>query len=72
MSGKVSYKYSYSGPVLEFDHLIAGKWNSTTIASSERKAKSNLAYQFKSQTKRLPNAKITLPGKLKLIETILE
>lgn len=71
MAEGIKYKYLYSGPVLEFDHLIAGKWSSTTIAPTERKAKSNLAFQFKRENKRTSNAKIMLPGKLRIIETIM-
>nr|DAH20435.1 MAG TPA: hypothetical protein [Bacteriophage sp.] len=36
----------------------------STYAPSERKARSNLAYQFKRDNNRLPNTKISLPGKI--------
>lgn len=59
--------YVYDGPVLQFNQLIMEHWTGETTAPSEAKAKSNLTYQFKKQYNRLPSAKITLPGKLKVI-----
>lgn len=56
--------YSYDGPVLEFEKVISQRWQAQTQAPSERKARSNLSYQFKKMFGRSPNAKITLPGKL--------
>ena len=56
--------YFYDGPVLEFDRIVANHWSSSTRAESEKKARSNLAYQFKMQTGRAPKSKITIPGKL--------
>ena len=56
--------YSYSGPVLEFDRIVANHWQAQTYASSESKARTNLAYQFKKNTGRVPRTKITLPGKI--------
>ena len=41
--------YSYDGPVLEFDRIIANHWKASTRAESEKKARSNLAKQFKDQ-----------------------
>lgn len=57
-------QYSYEGPVMEFDICIVNNWKGYTYAPSARKAKSNLAYQFKKKNNRLPNARISLPGKL--------
>lgn len=56
--------YTYCGPVLEFDKLIANNWRGQTYAASEAKARSNLAYRFKMDTGRVPRTKITLPGKI--------
>lgn len=56
--------YTYCGPVLEFDNIVSNQWKSSTYASSEKKARSNLAYQYKKSTHRSPDAKITLPGKI--------
>ena len=60
--------YSYNGPVLEFDRIIAEHWSASTRAESEKKARSNLAYQFKMKYGREPRSKITVPGKLIIIE----
>lgn len=56
--------YSYDGPVLEFDKIVANHWKGQTCAVSEAKARSNLAFQFKRETGRVPRSKITLPGKI--------
>lgn len=56
--------YSYNGPVLEFDRVIANRWQAQTYASSEAKARANLAYQFKKDNGKVPRSKITLPGKI--------
>ena len=57
-------KYTYDGPVMEFDRCVANKWSGTTYATTESKARSNLAYQFKTQYGKSPRSKITLPGKV--------
>lgn len=56
--------YSYEGPVLEFDKIVANRWKAQTYAVSESKARTNMAYQFKRETGRVPRTKITLPGKI--------
>lgn len=56
--------YSYDGPVMEFDKIISNHWRGQTYAVSEAKARTNLAYQFKKETGRVPRTKITLPGKV--------
>lgn len=60
--------YSYDGPVLEFDRIIANHWKASTRAESEKKARCNLAYQFKQENGRVPSAKISVPGKLMIVE----
>lgn len=40
--------YFYDGPVLEFNRIIADHWSGSTRAESEKKARCNLAYQFKT------------------------
>lgn len=61
-------QYSYEGPVLEFNKIVANRWVGTTSAVSENKARCNLAYQFKKQNNREAATKITLPGKLVVVE----
>lgn len=60
-------RYLYSGPVYMFDTLVSDKWQGETMAVSEKKARSNLAYRYKKQTGRLSGSKITLPGKIILV-----
>lgn len=60
--------YSYDGPVLEFERIIANHWKASTRAESEKKARCNLAHQFKQQYGRVPRSKITVPGKLIIVE----
>lgn len=61
------HKYIYEGPVMEFDRCLVERWRAETIAPSERKAKSNFAYQFKKQNNRIDGARITLPGKIFMV-----
>ena len=56
--------YHYEGPVMEFDRIIADKWISDTYAATEKKALSNLTFQYKKKYGKAPHAKIKLPGKL--------
>lgn len=57
-------EYRYDGPVLRFDDCIKQRWKAVTIAPTEAKARSNLAYRFKKENGIMTNCKITLPGKL--------
>lgn len=61
-------QYIYDGPVVVFGTCVMNRWQASTCAVSEKKARSNLAYQFKKKTNRVPEAKITLPGKLLIVE----
>lgn len=61
-------KYAYDGPVMEFGRCIANRWRGQTIATSESKARSNLAYQFKKNNNRVASAKVSLPGKIMQVE----
>lgn len=62
------HEYVYDGPVKEFDRVIADRWTSKTFAPSEKKARSNLTYQFKKQFNRVATTKITLPGTVRCIK----
>ena len=46
------HKYVYDGPVMFFD---------------KQKARSNLAYQAKTKLKLIAGTKVTLPGKIKMV-----
>ena len=53
-------QYMYDGPVMEFDTCVANRWQGSTYAASEKKARSNLVYQFKKKTNRIPSTRIQL------------
>lgn len=57
-------RYSYRGPVMEFERCVSNNWEGTTYAASEKKARSNLVYQYKRQFNKTAAARITLPGEL--------
>lgn len=62
-------KYIYEGPVCIFGRCVAQAWRGTTYAISDKKAISNLSYQFKKHNRMLGNsAPVTFPGKLICIE----
>lgn len=64
MSTKKYFRYSYDGPVMEFDMVTINHWKASTLAPSEKKARSNLAYQYKKQYKKSPGSSVKLPGKI--------
>ena len=68
MSKQEYKRYSYKGPVCESDRVIASMWTAETFAPSEKKALSNLAFQYKRDNNKIKTAKITLPGKLTVVE----
>lgn len=59
--------FSYNGPVMVFDTCVASNWKASTFAVTEQKARSNLAYQYKKKNNKVPNTKVTLPGKLEIV-----
>ena len=61
-------KYVYRGSVKEFDTIISSHWEATTYAPSENKARSNFAYRYKKEHGKAASCKITLPGKIEMIE----
>lgn len=60
-------QYRYCGPVKEFDTIINNKWEGTTSAPSEKKALNNLIYRYKREHGKSADTKITLPGKLTVL-----
>ena len=60
--------YLYTGPVTMFDRCVANCWKGETYASSEKKAKSHLIFQYKQQHGLIPASKVNLPGKLVKLE----
>lgn len=61
-------RYEYSGAVLYFDRVVASNWKTETAAPSEAKARSNMIFQYKKLAGLAPYAKITLPGKIRLLD----
>lgn len=61
-------KYGYAGPVMIFNTCVANNWKGETMAASESKARSNLSYQFKKFNNQTASARVSLPGKLFVIE----
>lgn len=59
--------YVYEGIVKEFDNIVSRNWKGSTYAVSEKKAKSNLAYQYKKTHNKVAATKITLPDKVELV-----
>lgn len=57
-------QYIYEGSVLLFGREILGRWTGQTLAVSERKARSNLAYQVRTKLQLPPRSPVTLPGRL--------
>ena len=57
-------KYIYEGPVTVFGRCVTAKWHGETIANSEAKARSNLAYKFKKEININVTSKVALPGLL--------
>lgn len=59
--------YSYDGPVKEFDDIISNRWQATTYAVSEKKARSNLVYRYKKEHGKTASSMIKLTGTIKLV-----
>lgn len=56
--------YSYDGPVEQFGVCVSNRWKAITYAISEKKARSNLVYQFKKEHGLMARSRIKLPGKI--------
>ena len=62
--------YCYDGPVLSFGRCVSNRWYGETYASTAKKAKSNLVYQYKKTNGLLPGTQIDLPQKIKIVEGV--
>ncbi len=60
-------QYDYDGPVMEFGKCVSERWKATTFAPTAKKARSNLTYQYKIKHNKIPAAKISLPGEVRLV-----
>lgn len=65
--GSELFMYFYEGPVIEFGRCVQNIWRGQTIAVSEKKARSNLAYQWKEQNSKMANSRVELPGEIRII-----
>lgn len=57
-------RYVYIGPVMIFDRCVEDRYKGETYASSEKKARSNIAYGWKKLNGLEPTAKVSLPGNI--------
>lgn len=57
--------YEYSGPIHIFDQIVNECWRGMTFAVSEKKARCNLAFQYKQERGLLANTKVALTGAIK-------
>lgn len=57
-------RYYYDGPVMIFNRCAASIWHGETVAATEKKAKSNLAYQYRKECGLTPSASVSLPAAL--------
>lgn len=62
-------KYVYSGPVFVFDNCVMERFEAETMATTEKKARSNIAFQFKKRYGYTGSKSVSLPGKLKKFES---
>lgn len=60
-------RYSYNGPVMEFDNCVEHHFKAETMAVSEGKARTNLIYQWKQKNKKPVDSNVRLPGKIILV-----
>ena len=62
------YKFYYDGPVMMFNTIVINRWRGETMAPTLTKARNNLTYQAKQELKLVGGSKISLPGKIEIIE----
>lgn len=61
-------RYYYDGPVMIFNRCVQDHFKAETMAVSEKKARSNLAYQWKKANNRVAGAaNVVLPGKIEIL-----
>lgn len=61
-------RYLYVGPVNTFDTCVNKRWIGETVATSEKKARTNLEYQCKKRLGLTADAKVKLPGKIAIVD----
>lgn len=61
-------RYNYCGAVVSFGNILSHKWKGSTLAVSEKKARSNLSHQFKKQMGLVSAVQVSLPGPIQQIQ----
>lgn len=56
----IKYKYTYKGPVLKFNTVVATDYKMETIAESKQKAIAQMTYRFKKDHNLAANTRITI------------
>lgn len=56
----IKFKFTYKGPVLMFDKVVATDYKFETIAENKKKAVANMKYQFKKDHNLVQTSKIAL------------
>ena len=56
----IKYKYTYKGPVMKFNTLVATDYKMVTIAPSKQKAISQMTYRFKKDHNLAAHTRITI------------
>jgi hypothetical protein len=64
---KVRKLYQYDGAVLIFDRIVANRFTAQTMATSEKKARSNIAWQYRKAGNVADHIPVTLTGLIKEI-----
>lgn len=57
--------WTFTGDVYRFNRLMERNYKATTVAPSERKAYSNIAYRYKQENNLAASANIRLEGEMK-------
>lgn len=66
--GDTMTQYKYEGPVMMFDKVISHNWVDETYAISEKRARVNLMYRYNKEHKQIASTRISLPGKIIVVE----
>lgn len=65
------YRYRYEGPVIVSDRLGCARWSTEIVAVDERIARVKLSKEFKKEQKLPENIRILVPGKLRVVGTLM-
>lgn len=57
-------KYTYRGSVMIFDKCVTNRFMCETMAETEKKARNNMAAQYKRKNNLNYSSRVTLPDKI--------